>query len=121
MHTYGNTYRGSISVTRATLASDNTVYAQLTLDVGPRYVWQMAHRLGVHMSPDKPVASIGLGSLAVSPLDMAAAYATFAAMGIYAKPMAITKVILPGGKVDTKRLGQAADEARALRRRSRGR
>jgi membrane peptidoglycan carboxypeptidase len=32
---------------------------------------------------------------------MAAAYATFPAMGIYAKPMAITKVILPGGKVDT--------------------
>jgi penicillin-binding protein 1A len=100
VHTYENTYSGSISLTRATLASDNTVYAQLTLDVGPRYVWQMAHRLGVHMSPDKPVASIGLGSLAVSPLDMAAAYATFPAMGIYAKPMAITKVVLPGGKVD---------------------
>jgi len=101
VHTYGNDYQGSISLTRATLSSDNTVYAQLTLDVGPRYVWQMAHRLGVHMSPDTPVASIGLGSLAVSPLDMAAAYATFAAMGIYAKPMAITKVILPGNKVDT--------------------
>ena len=100
VHTYGNSYSGSISLTRATLASDNTVYAQLTLDVGPRYVWQMAHRLGVHLSPDKPVASIGLGSLAVSPLDMAAAYATFAAMGVYAKPMAITKVVLPGDKVD---------------------
>ncbi len=61
----------------------------------------MAHRLGIHLSPDKPVASIGLGALAVSPLDMAAAYATFPAMGIYAKPMAITKVILPGGQVDT--------------------
>jgi penicillin-binding protein 1A len=100
VHTYENSYSGSESLTRATLHSDNTVYAQLTLDVGPRYVWQMAHRLGVHMSPDKPVASIGLGSLAVSPLDMAAAYATFPAMGIYAKPMAITKVILPGGHVD---------------------
>jgi penicillin-binding protein 1A len=100
VHTYGNTYSGSVSLTRATLSSDNTVYAQLTLDVGPRYVWQMAHRLGVHLSPDKAVASIGLGSLAVSPLDMAAAYATFAAMGIYAKPMAITKVVLPGSKVD---------------------
>jgi penicillin-binding protein 1A len=100
VHTYGNDYHGSMSLTRATLSSDNTVYAQLTLDVGPRYVWQMAHRLGVHMSPDTPVASIGLGSLAVSPLDMAAAYATFAAMGIYAKPMAITKVILPGNKID---------------------
>ena len=101
VHTYENTYSGSESVTRATLQSDNTVYAQLTLDVGPQYVWQMAHRLGVTMAPDKPVASIGLGSLAVSPLDMAAAYATFPAMGVYAKPMAITKVILPGGKVDT--------------------
>jgi penicillin-binding protein 1A len=100
VHTYDDSYRGSMSVTSGTLASDNTIYAQLTLDVGPRYVWQMAHRLGVHLSPDKPVASIGLGSLAVSPLDMAAAYATFAAMGIYAKPRAITKVILPGGHVD---------------------
>ena len=100
VHTYDNSYRGSMSVTRGTLASDNTIYAQLTLDVGPRYVWQMAHRLGVHLSPDKPVASIGLGSLAVSPLDMAAAYATFASMGTYAKPMAITKVILPGGHED---------------------
>ena len=101
-----------MSLTRATLASDNTVYAQLTLDVGPRYVWQMAHRLGVHISPDKPVASIGLGSLAVSPLDMAAAYATFAAMGIYAKPMAITKVILPGQQ------GRRRTAAGASRRRS---
>ncbi|HZT16700.1 MAG TPA: transglycosylase domain-containing protein [Gaiellaceae bacterium] len=101
VHTYDNTYLGGVSVTRATLSSDNTVFAQLTLDVGPRYVWNMAHRLGVQMSPDKPVASIGLGSLAVSPLDMAAAYATFPAMGIYAKPRAITKVILPGGKIDS--------------------
>jgi penicillin-binding protein 1A len=101
VHTYDNSYSGPQSVTRATLRSDNTVYAQLTLDVGPRYVWNMAHRLGIKMQPDAPVASIGLGSLAVSPLDMAAAYATFPAMGIYAKPMAITKVILPGGKVDT--------------------
>jgi penicillin-binding protein 1A len=101
VHTYDNTYRGTESLTRATLQSDNSIYAQLTLDVGPRYVWQLAHRLGIHMTPDIPVASIGLGSLVVSPLDMAAAYATFPAMGIYAKPMAITKVVLPGGHIDT--------------------
>jgi penicillin-binding protein 1A len=100
VHTYSDSYLGTTSVTRGTLSSDNTIYAQLTLDVGPRYVWNMAHRLGVHLSPDKPVASIGLGSLAVSPLDMAAAYATFPAMGIYAKPRAITKVVLADGKVD---------------------
>jgi membrane peptidoglycan carboxypeptidase len=59
----------------------------------------MASRLGVHLS-QKPVASIGLGPLGVSPLDMAAAYATFASGGIYARPTGITKVVLPGGKVD---------------------
>ncbi len=99
VHTYSDTYAGTISVTSATLRSDNTVYAQLTLDVGPDYVWRMAKRLGVHLT-QKPVASIGLGSLSVSPLDMAAAYATFADGGIYAKPTAIRKVILPNGRVD---------------------
>jgi penicillin-binding protein 1A len=100
VHTYENTYSGPESLTRATLQSDNTVYAQLTLDVGPKYVWEMAHRFGVHMAPDHPYGSIGLGALAVSPLDMAAAYASFPAMGVYAKPMAITKVVLPDGRVD---------------------
>ena len=99
MTTYDHTYAGSISITNATLRSDNTVYAQLTLDVGPDYVWRMATRLGLHLT-QKPVASIGLGSLSVSPLEMAAAYATFADGGIYARPTAIRKVILPGGKVD---------------------
>jgi penicillin-binding protein 1A len=97
--TYDGTYAGTISVTNATLRSDNTVYAQLTLDVGPDVVWRMAERLGVELT-QKPVASIGLGSLSVSPLDMAAAYATFADGGIYAKPTAIRRVILPNGKID---------------------
>ena len=101
VHTYSDTYAGTISVTNATLQSDNTVYAQLTLDVGPRNVFGMAERLGVDLEGQKPVASIGLGSLSVSPLDMAAAYATFAAGGIYAKPTGIREVILPDGQVDT--------------------
>ena len=98
--TYDHTYLGWTSITRATLSSDNTVYAQLTLDVGPDNVWKMATRLGVHLT-QKPVASIGLGPLSVSPLDMAAAYATFASGGIYAKPRAISRVKFPNGKVDT--------------------
>jgi penicillin-binding protein 1A len=34
-------------------------------------------------------------------MDMASVYATLAAGGIYSKPMAIRKVVLPGGKVDS--------------------
>jgi penicillin-binding protein 1A len=97
--TYSHTYSGLISVQQATLQSDNTVYAQLTLDVGPENVAGMAHKLGVQ-SPLEPVPSIGLGSNAVSPLDMASAYATIAAGGVYSAPMAIRKVILASGKED---------------------
>jgi penicillin-binding protein 1A len=44
------------------------------------------------------VPAIGLGAMEVSPLDMASAYATLAAGGIYSEPMAIRKVILPTGE-----------------------
>jgi len=98
--TYGHDYSGSISVTSATLASDNTVYAQLTLDVGPEKVAEMAHRLGILSALDV-VPAMGLGADAISPLEEASAYATLAAGGIYSKPMAIRKVVLASGKVDT--------------------
>jgi penicillin-binding protein 1A len=61
----------------------------------------MARRLGIRTSPLQPFPSITLGSEVVTPLEMASAYATLAAGGIYSKPMAITKVVLPNGKVDT--------------------
>jgi penicillin-binding protein 1A len=104
VETYGNDYYGSTSVHSATLRSDNTVYAQLTLDAGPENVADMAHKLGVRSSlktrEGAYVPSLGLGAMGVSPLDMASAYATLAAGGMYSRPMAITKVVLPDGKVD---------------------
>ncbi len=45
--TYDHSYSGGISVEQATLRSDNTVYARLTLDVGPENVGKMAYKLGV--------------------------------------------------------------------------
>jgi penicillin-binding protein 1A len=64
----------------------------------------MAHALGVRTdlrtSDGAYVPSMGLGSRVVTPLDLASSYSTIAAGGIYSKPMAIRKVILPGGKVD---------------------
>ena len=61
----------------------------------------MARKLGVRspLAVDGAVVpSIGLGAMDVSPLDMASAYATLAAGGIYSEPMAIRKVILPDGE-----------------------
>jgi penicillin-binding protein 1A len=98
--TYGGDYSGSISVHSATLASDNTVFAQLTLDVGPDKVAEMAHKLGIRSHLDV-VPAMGLGADAISPLEEASAYATLAAGGVYSKPMAIRKVVLANGKEDT--------------------
>jgi penicillin-binding protein 1A len=44
---------------------------------------------------------MGLGSIAVSPLDIASGYATLAAGGVYAEPMAIRRVVLRNGREDT--------------------
>ncbi len=103
VQTYDHTYVGGISVAGATLRSDNTVYARLTLDVGPANVAKMAYKLGVRTSlavGGGYVPSMGLGAIAVTPLDMASAYATLAAGGVYSHPMAIRRVVLPNGKVD---------------------
>ena len=99
--TYDKSYTGWTTIERATLRSDNTVYAQLTLDVTPEAVAEMAEKLGVRSPLEvggAVVPSIGLGAMDVSPLDMASAYATLAAGGIYSEPMAIRKVILPDGE-----------------------
>jgi penicillin-binding protein 1A len=98
--TYSHTYLGRVPISTATLASDNTVYARLTLDVGPENVVRTARKMGIKTEL-LPVASIGLGSNAVSPLEMASAYATLAAGGVYSEPMAIRKVVLADGRVDT--------------------
>ena len=103
VETYDKSYRGWTSISRATLSSDNTVYAQLTLDVTPQKVGRMAEKLGVKTKlkvDGAYVPSMGLGSIAVSPLDMASAYATLAAGGIACQPMTIRKVVLPNGKED---------------------
>ena len=102
--TYDHSYVGPTSIENGTLRSDNTVYARLTLDVGPENVARMAYKLGVRTdlrtSDGAYVPSMGLGSRVVTPLDLASAYSTIAAGGIYSEPMAIRKVVLPGGKVD---------------------
>ena len=105
VHTYDNSYSGWSSIRSATTRSDNAVYAQLTLDVTPERIAETAQRMGVQSPLDVNgayVPAMGLGSIAVSPLDIGSGYATLAAGGVYAEPMAIRKVVLPDGRVDTK-------------------
>ena len=99
--TYGGDYAGRINLTRATLRSDNTVYAQLDLDLGPKEVAKTAKKMGITTQLDGlPAEGLGGLRLGVSPLEMADAYATLASGGVHHKPIAITKVRFPDGKSD---------------------
>jgi penicillin-binding protein 1A len=116
VHTYANDYYGWSSIRSATLRSDNSVYAQLTLDVTPERVAEVARRMGVRTPLDTKgayVPSIGLGSVAVSPLDLASAYATLASGGVYAEPTAIRRVVLADGR-DDKEVGWGKPKRRRV-------
>jgi penicillin-binding protein 1A len=74
---YDDQYHGSIDLETATIESDNAVYAQLTQLVGSKHVAETARRLGIRSKLDGYYA-IGLGAEAVTPLELARAYATLA-------------------------------------------
>jgi penicillin-binding protein 1A len=96
--TFGDSYSGTMSLTSATLASDNTVYAQLILDVGPEAVCGAARRLGITTKLDCYPAE-GLGGLTrgVTTLEMANAYATLASGGVRHRATGIERVVFPDG------------------------
>jgi penicillin-binding protein 1A len=101
VHTADEGYLGTVNLQQATVASDNTVFAQLDLDVGPEAVAATAHSMGI-TSPLDGIPAEGIGGLriGVSPLEMASAYGTLAAGGMRRNPVAVTKVVFPDGKVD---------------------
>lgn len=94
--TYDNTYGGSMSLTRATLKSDNSVYMQLALDIGPKTVKNAAVDMGVRTKlHGYPAESLGGLTYGVTPLEMANAYATIASGGLRNKPSMIKRVVFP--------------------------
>ncbi len=98
----GTSLNKSINLVQATLASDNTVFAQLAADLGWETITQMAYKMGVktHLS-SYPAEALGGLTLGVTPLEMADVYATLADGGWRNTPIAITKVVFPDGHVDS--------------------
>lgn len=97
--TYDETYAGRMNLVRATLRSDNSVYQQLDLDVGPDLVADTATDLGIE-TPLDGLPAEGLGGLGagVSPLELTRAYTTFASGGERLDLSSIASVDLPGGE-----------------------
>jgi penicillin-binding protein 1A len=96
---------GKATLRTATALSINTVYAGLLLrlgggdpDRGARAVVEAAARMGVD-SPLRAVPSAVLGTGEVTPLEMAAAYATLAAKGRRAAPFGVARITGADGRV----------------------
>jgi penicillin-binding protein 1A len=100
---YGDIYYGSVDLEKATIESDNSVYAQLTQLVGSKNVAATAKRMGIRSKLDGFYA-IGLGAEAVTPLELARAYATLAHGGrrvdgkIFKNKPRVIEEIVQGGK-----------------------
>jgi membrane peptidoglycan carboxypeptidase len=86
-------------IKQAMTISNNVIFHELALRVGPQKVADAAHRAGI-LSPLKNVdAGIALGDREVTPVDMASAYATIAAGGVYHAPHLVTKVTTSDDRV----------------------
>jgi membrane peptidoglycan carboxypeptidase len=92
---------GRLTLRDATTHSINTVYAQVIDQLGPQTVAELAHRLGVSaIDPRQPYGiSLALGAYEVSPLDMAAGYATLANRGVRQRVTPIARVLDRRGRV----------------------
>jgi penicillin-binding protein 1A len=89
---------GRITLEEATTRSINTIYAQLSLQVGPEKIVEVAHRMGI-TSPLPAVPSIVLGTGAVSTLEMASAFSSLATNGLWAEPYLIDRILDENGEV----------------------
>jgi len=89
---------GVIDLAQATYGSVNAVYAQLSLEVGPEKIVEVAKRMGVDESALDPVLSIVLGSSAVTTREMANAFSNFATNGLHADDYVIAKIVNSQGE-----------------------
>jgi penicillin-binding protein 1A len=77
--------------------SVNVAAVRVLREIGPANVVAWAEALGIE-SPLKPDLSLALGSYEVRPIELAGAYATFAAGGVYEEPRLVTRIVGPDGR-----------------------
>ena len=80
---FDDLYLGKISLEKATVYSDNSVYAELMMRVGAGDVADMAHKAGIKTSfSAQPAIALGGLDTGVTPLELASAYGTFDNNGV---------------------------------------
>ena len=94
---YRNEYHGDVTMRKALELSLNTATVRLLEKVGVENVIDMAKQLHIN-SKFEPNLSLALGTTEVVPIELAAAYATFARSGNYMPPVAIKTIATIDGE-----------------------
>jgi penicillin-binding protein 1A len=94
---YYHKYAGVITLRRALEQSVNIPAVKMLDMIGVRRVIDFARRTGV-ASPLPPYPSLALGSADLVPMELAAAYATFASSGLYMQPYFVEQVSTADGE-----------------------
>lgn len=90
---YGDKSFGDVPLLKATASSVNTIYVPLGIKAGLDSVVNAARAAGIPQSVAlMPTPSIVLGVASPHVIDVASAFATFAAQGVYAKPFLVKEV-----------------------------
>src|SRR4051794_643778 len=95
---FSERYEGEISMRDALVRSKNVPTVRLADAVGLEAVTQVAHRVGIE-EPIAPGLAVALGTTAVSPLELTAAYTGFASLGPAGGARLILRVEDEKGKV----------------------
>lgn len=92
-------YSGNMYTLKRALANSvNTVTAQLIDRIGPKPVVSIVEKLGLTREIP-PVPSIALGTPDFNVYEMVGAYGTFANLGVYVKPVMVTRIEDKNGTV----------------------
>lgn len=91
-------FLGEITLRDALAMSRNVVAVQVAMKLGMDSVAQLAYRMGIN-SPIAPYPSSAIGASVVQPLDLIAAYTTFANLGTPVEPRFIYRIEDPNHKI----------------------
>ena len=94
---YKNEYKGMVTIRDALTHSRNLATINMVSDMGFSKVTEGLRRLGIteNLPPD---LSIALGTISISPIDLAKYYTMFASGGALTNPILIREVLTPTGQ-----------------------
>lgn len=103
---YDGKYDGPMSMRKGLTKSKNMISIRILHKIGAKYGQEYATRFGFEADKNPPYLTMALGAGAVTPLQMAGAYAVFANGGFKINPYIIAKVTDASGRI----LSQAAPD-----------